>query len=357
MANRDLAFDFADVKVLLVVVLVVSVALLCAPMLLARRRTSWIAPAAATAAVLVLAWNLAGQVSASNGVNVFSRNLLRNFPTPPTWIDDATGGKPTIYLGQKITDPQGIWLMEFWNRGLTYVWSLDGTAPPPGRQAPGYVTPDAGPNGLLTGKDIPNGAPRGVDYMVADKDIQVQGKEILRPQVQSVITEDEFGFPIHKVVTTPAPWRLLKIDRPLRLSSTPTGVDPDGWVTPPLGSPEGSPAFSAYNQFSTPGGKPGLIRIVVSRAGWQGKDKPGKVTIKVGRLVRGRDNQPALGTITQVLHWTIHSGKTRVFDVRASPPTRVELTVSPTFSPHEFGGSDRRELGAQVSYSFVPIRS
>ena len=92
---------------------------------------------------LVLAWNVAGEVSASNGVNNFSQNLLGNFPSPPTWIDDATGGKPAIYLGQQITDPQGIWLMEFWNKGLTYVWSLDGTAPPPGRQAPGYVTPDA----------------------------------------------------------------------------------------------------------------------------------------------------------------------------------------------------------------------
>jgi hypothetical protein len=357
MANRDLAFDDGDVKVLLSVVLVVSLALLLLPGLRRVARHRWAATGiVATAVVLLLAWNVSGEVSASNGVNVFSRNLLRNFPTPPTWIDDATGGKPTIYLGQKITDPQGIWLMEFWNRGLTYVWSLDGTAPPPGRQAPGFVTPDAGPDGLLTGKSIPTGAPAGVDYMVADVDIQVQGKEILRPTTQSVITEDAFGFPIHQVVTAPAPWRLLKISRPLRLSSTPTGIDPDGWVTPPLGSPEGTPAFSAYNQFSTPGGKPGWIRIVVSRAGWQGTDKPGRVTIKVGPLVRGADKQPALAKVSQVLHWTEHSGKTRVFYVRAVPPTRVELTVSPTFSPHDFGGGDRRQLGAQVSYSFSPTR-
>jgi hypothetical protein len=354
MANRRLAFDNGDVKVLLSVVLVISLALLLVPGLrLARRR--WVGVGITlAAAALVLSWNVAGEVSASNGVNRFSRNLLRNFPTPATWIDDATGGKPTIYLGQKITDPQGIWLMEFWNRGLTYVWSLDGTAPPPGRLAPGFVTPDAGPDGLLTGKSIPTGAPAGVDYMVADEDIQVQGKEIRRPQVQSVITEDAFGFPIHKVVTAPAPWRLLKIDRPLRLSATPTGVEPDGWVTPPLGSPNGSPAFSAYNQFSTPGGKPGWIRITVSRAGWQGTDKPGKVTIKAGRLVRGVDKQPSLGKVSQVLHWTVHRGKTRVFYVRVVPPTRVELTVSPTFSPHDFGASDRRQLGAQVSYSFSP---
>jgi len=357
MANRDLAFDVGDIKILLSVVLVISVALLLLPGLRAVARRRWaVTGIAATAVGLLLAWNVAGEVSASNGVNVFSKNELSNFPTPPTWIDDATGGKPTIYLGQKITEATGIWLMEFWNRGLTYIWSLDGTAPPPGRQAPGFVTPDAGPDGRLTGKSIPTGAPAGVDYMVADQDIAVQGKELLRPQVQSVITEDAFGFPIHKVQVTPAPWRLLKIDRPLRLSSTPIGIEPDGWVTPPLESPNGSPALSAYNQFSTPGDKPGWIRIVVSRAGWLGPDKPGKVTIKVGRLVRGADKQPALGKVSQILHWTAHSGKTRVFYVRATPPTRVEMTISPTFSPHDFGGSDRRQLGAQVSYSFSPTR-
>jgi hypothetical protein len=50
----------------------------------------------------------------------------------------------------------------------------------------------------------------------------------------------------------------------------------------------------------------------------------------------------------------VHTGKTRVFDLPGGPRTRVEVTVSPTFSPHDFGGSDRRQLGAQVSYSFLP---
>ena len=58
-----------------------------------------------------------------------------------------------------------------------------------------------------------------------------------------------------------------------------------------------------------------------------------------------------------MLRWTVHAGKTRVFDVPAEPPHGVELTVSPTFSPHDFGGSDRRELGAQVSYGFEQKQS
>ena len=72
--------------------------------------------------------------------------------------------------------------------------------------------------------------------------------------------------------------------------------------------------------------------------------------------MRGSDNQPAIGTVRQVLRWKIHAGKTRVFYVPADPPTRVELTVDPTFSPYDYGGGDRRQLGAQVAYSFTDRR-
>jgi hypothetical protein len=343
MANRDLAFDDRDVTWLLVVVLIISVALLVVPRFLRRPRASL--GIAAVAAALVLSWNLAGEISASNGTNNFSQVLLGNFPSPPNWLDKATGQQPTIYLGQRITDPQGIWLMEFWNRSLQYVWSLDATAPGPGTTPPGYLTPDIAPDGRLTGASIPNGAPPGVNYIVADQDIQAAGKFLLQPTIKRVITEDQFGFPIHKEVVQPSRWRLLRISQPLRLLATPVGIYSDGWTG----------GFSAYNQFSTPGNKPGWIRILVSRAAFQGPDrKPGNVTITAGRLVQGKDKEPALGRITTTLHWVVHSGKTRVFYVRATPPTRVEVRIRPTFSPHEFGNSsDRRQLGAQVFYSFT----
>ncbi len=51
------------------------------------------------------------------------------------------------FLGQSIKDPNPVWLLEFWNRSLTKVWSLDGTAPGPGATA----TPDLKkPDGTLT---------------------------------------------------------------------------------------------------------------------------------------------------------------------------------------------------------------
>jgi hypothetical protein len=343
MANRDLAMDDRDVTWLLVVVLIISIAVLVVPRYLRRPRAGlWVA---GVAAALVLSWNLAGEISASNGTNNFSQVLLANFPSPPNWLDKATGQRPTIYLGQRITDPQGIWLMEFWNRSLQYVWSLDATAPGPGTTPPGYLTPDIAPDGRLTGASIPTGAPPGVNYIVADQDIQVAGTFLLQPTIKRVITEDEFGFPIHKEVVQPSRWRLLGISQPLRLQASPVGIYSDGWTG----------GFSAYNQFSTPGNRPGWIRILVSRAAFQGPDKkPGNVTITAGRLVQGKDKEPALGGASTTLHWVVHSGKTRVFYVRAAPPTRVEVRIKPTFSPHEFGNSsDRRQLGAQVFFTFT----
>jgi hypothetical protein len=352
MANRDLAFTNGDVKVLLAVVLVVSIGLLYAPRLLARRPKAALA-VACTAAALVVAWSLAGQISASNGVNVFSRTLLGNFPSPVDWLDRADHGHHALYLGQRIPDtPQGVWLMEFWNPSLHQVWSLDATAPGPGY----FLTPDAGPDGRLTSRAYPMGAPPGIDYIVADQGIDVVGTPIVWPEIRQMITRDQFGFPTHKVVTQLAHWRLLKIAQPLRLESTPVGIEPDGWITAAPGAPKGAPALAAYNQFATPGNRPGWIQVTVSRAGWQGTDKPGHVTITAGRLVRGPDKQPALGHVSEVLRWVVHSGRTRVFYVRASPPTRIEVRVAPTFAPADFGGSDRRQLGAQVSFAFVATR-
>jgi hypothetical protein len=324
-------------------VLIVSVAILVVPRLFARPRMTM--GIAVGAAALVIAWGLTGEISASNGTNNFSQVLLANFPSPPNWLDKATGRKPSIFLGQNITDPQGIWLMEFWNRSLQYVWSLDATAPGPGTTPPGYLTPDIAPNGRLIGRTIEHGAPPGVNYIVADQDIKVAGKFLEQPSVKRVLTEDQFGFPIHKVVVEPTRWRLLQIDQPLRLESTPVGIYSDGWTG----------KFSAYNQFSTPGNKPGWIKVRVSRAAFNGPDKkPGRVTIRAGELIQGPDKEPALGKVRDTLHWVVHSGKTRDFYVRATPPTRVEVQVSPTFSPHEFGNSsDRRQLGAQVTYEFT----
>ena len=72
--------------------------------------------------------------------------------------------------------------MEFWNRSLSYVWSLDATAPGPGTTPPGYLTPDTAPDGRLIGRTIEHGAPPGVEYIVADQSIQVAGSSSSSPR-------------------------------------------------------------------------------------------------------------------------------------------------------------------------------
>ena len=62
-----------------------------------------------------------------------------------------------------------------------------------------------------------------------------------------------------------------------------------------------------------------------------------------------RDGLPAIDRVTATGEWTAHSGKSRVFTFQTPPPPyRLELEVSPTFSPSRFGQADTRELGVQL---------
>jgi hypothetical protein len=133
--------------------------------------------------------------------------------------------------------------------------------------------------------------------------------------------------------------------RAIELSSAVTGVSPDGWMG----------EFSTYDRYDA---TRGLARIVVSRTGWGGEDKPGKVTIKLGTLGVTEDHRPVISRVTQVVHDEINSGELLPFVLRAPEgPWRAEVTVKPTFSPNELDPSiaDRRQLGAQMSFDYVPL--
>jgi hypothetical protein len=313
MANRNLAFTPGIAKWTMLAVLGVSLLLLLSPALLRRFRLAagW---AVALSALLVLAWNITGQISAGLASNESSRDLLRNFPSPPNWVDRVTRGQPALYLGQQISDPNGIWQIEFWNKSLRYVWSLDGTAIRAGAPT---LTPDlSGPSGTLSPDPQ-------VPYAIAEPGVDLVGR----------------------VVAQRSRWRLYRIAQPLRLQHAATGIFSDGWTG----------ATSGYSQYHTPGERPGYAIVSVSRTAWHGPDKPGRVTIKVGRLVVGSDKQPHLGRVTAVRTWVVHSGGDRTFYIPTPPPPiRVEVSISPTFSPSDyFASSDNRQLGAQIFYGFA----
>ena len=317
MSNRNLAFTDGAVQWALVVTLAVSVLLLVTPRLVGAR--SRVVPVVlGLTAALVLAWTMTGQISAAKYSNDYGTAITSNYPRPLTWLDRVTGGEPAVYIGQNLDvgADLGIWLTEFWNRSLKKVWSLDGTAPGPGP----VLTPD------LAAADGHLSPDPGVRYVVAERGVDIDGTVVARPP--------ESGR-----------WFVYRLNGPLRLRHAQTGVFTDGWMADQ----------SAYNQYSSIGNRRGNMVIRLGRWTWGGPDKPGRVKIRLGRLVKGEDKQPHIGRVTQERDWIVHSGSRATFVIPTPrPPFRVEVTVRPTFSPHDYGESDARQLGAQVGYQFLP---
>lgn len=329
MANRNLAFTDDAVEWTLFAALAVGLGLVLAARALARRPAAARAVVVATAG-LVLAWNLAGEVSAAKYSGDSGRLILRNFPKPPSWLDAVTGGEPALYLGQDV-DPGaalGVWLTEFWNRSLKKVWSLDGTAPPPGP----ILTPDLA---AVDGRLFPD---PGVRYVVVERGVDLAGTVVARPPRSGR-------------------WTVYRLDGPLRLAHAQTGIFSDGQTG--CSSGPCPAAVSAYNQYATPGNRAGYLKVTVSRIGACGAPiEPSKVEITVGTLVQGVNKQPALGRVTERRRWSVAAGSERTLVIPTPrPPFRAVVRISPTYSPRDYGASDTRRLGAQVGFSFSLTRS
>ena len=321
-ANRYLRLDATGARIGLLAILTASVLLLLSPRFLPRA-AAWIAVGVGAA---VVAWNLTGEVSFASASNRTSDRFVENIREPMTWVDDNTGGAPTLYIGQQMQDQNGEWLLEFWNRSIRAVWSLDGTAQGPGP----FLTPDP------SAKDGALSHDPGYPYVVQENGIEVVGTEVARH--------------LHAAGGHLEPWRLIQVTPPLRLRASVDGVFPDGWTGDQ----------SSYTRYSTKGDKAGRIRIVVSRKDWGGPNRTGHVTVKLGPIVIGDDKQPHVGGPAVVKTFDIHSKdeKTLTFDA-PGPRFRVEVTVDPTFVPIKLSPqttSDNRHLGAVVRYTFLPPR-
>jgi len=327
--NRDpLFFDATAIEWILLGVVAGSFLLLVGALWARGRAAPALRPVLAGVALLVVAWNLTGLFSFGTGINSLANRLRGGVPDPPTWVDNVTGGKPTLYLGQSISDPNPLFVTEFWNRSITAVGTLDGHA--------------AGPGPTL--QVVP---------------FRRDGSIVNDPGVDYVLTDALGAEPLGRLVYQTGRWRVYAVERPLRLLTEMTGLYEDGWTGPK----------ASYLHFGEPG-RDGVLEVIVSRANWSGPDKPGQVKLRVGSVVpqpvqtirdpcKGGtcvDQHPQLGTVYGAGTWTAHSRQEKRFRFQVTTPFKLEVTVDPTFSPQEFGEGDARQLGVRLAVSFKPSR-
>ncbi len=316
-ANREWGWDEGTIENTLLVACLVALTVVLALKLL-RRGSVAFAAVAGVAAVAVLAWSVTAEVYAAEGERLLSRRIERNLPKPYDWVEQATGGKSVVVLGQQISDGTNIWLTEFFNPSIRKMWSLDGTATAIGGP---ILTPDLGDaDGTLTPSPE-------TDYALALNGVELQAPVVARRRGAT----------------------LYRLDgQPLKLASGVTGLFSDGWMA----------EKASYSRFDVSRDGPGFARVKLSRVAWCGKDKPGKVTVRIGPVTIGPDKQPAIAQVTETQTAVLHSCQAHTFLLGApSVPWRVEVTIKPTFSPHKLdpSKSDTRELGALLEAGFLPL--
>jgi hypothetical protein len=237
-----------------------------------------------------------------------------------SWVDHRLGSSGQagfIYGAGMNANPHLLWQTEFWNRSVRGVYAL-GTEP--------LLTFD-GPEIRVDGSG--RLVPKAADDAAIDEPY--------------VLADPSLGI-VGDVVAKPGPLALIRVEPPVRIASTVDGLFVDGWSGPQAN----------LSQFGPLPGGARRIRVKVSREGWGGPDVPSRVTISAGPL-RMTEAGPTLARVTATREWTVHSAQGRTFVLPVPPaPFRLEVRVTPTFSPAQFGSSDARQLGAQIAFTAEP---
>jgi hypothetical protein len=235
----------------------------------------------------------------------------------PSWVDDTLGRSAEvgfIYTPGMNANPHLLYQTEFWNRSVrdVYAFRTDNAATFQGPEI------QLSANGALVPKAGPTAKPVDEPYVLAEPTLGIVGD----------------------VVAKPGPLALIRVDPPLRIENAIDGIAPDRW----------SGEVAGLSQFAPLPRGARHVRVKVSREGWGGPDLPGNVVITAAPL-RVTESGHVPGKPTATRRWTVHSSQARTFDVPVPPaPFRVEVRVTPTFSPSQFGFADTRQLGAQLSF-------
>jgi hypothetical protein len=321
-ANRYYQWTPNTAQWLLIGILVAGVAVLVAVMVTRRTGTAVTAVTAAVA-VAILAWNVTGEISAAAGNVSISRGLAQTLRHPFTWVDQVARGKPTLYLAQGVADPNPEWELEFWNRSIVTVDSLDGTLGGPGPSGSPNITAD----GRVYWSLNPAAPGRVYDYAVEDWPCvdfagRVAAVHFYRGGAASL-----------------KEWRLVQLARPNRLRAECSGLYADGWS---------GASDSTYFRFASP--KPGWLRIRISRENWPSTP----VRIQLASVVT-KFRTPALGRVFYDKRTIAKRLQMKVVWVR-TPSYRfgARVVVVDKFIPRQIDprSGDPRTLGAQVDYRF-----
>jgi hypothetical protein len=314
-ANRYYLLGRPHARVILAVALVVGVVLV---VLATRLRRNASLAATGLLAALTLAWCVTAEIAAAAGNVTSSRDLRPTLGEPFTWVDDATHLKPTLYLGQQVADQNPEWLLEFWNRSITTVSSLDGSVGGPG--------PSGAPNVLQNG-DL---------YWTDTYDPSNPGK-LFDYAVEELPCVRFAGTNVEQHRYRGGTWQLVQLTKPNRLRSLCTGIYSDGWS---------GPNDSTYFSFTQR--RPGWLRIDLDRS----LNRATAVAIQSGTIGE-LDKQPVFGHVRQTIRLHLAAFEKRTvwvptpagtFAVR----TVIENKVVPSKIDPKSG--DVRELGAHVAY-------
>jgi hypothetical protein len=312
-ANRYYLLTTHDAHAILIGLLALGAAVaLVLPRLGLRAGTA----AAFVVGALIVAWNVTGEISAAAGGVTNSRAYAPALGEPFTWVDDATHLKPTIYFGQAVADQNPEWLLEFWNRSIQTVSSLDGSLKGPGPAGAPNITAD----GQLYWTHSPADPGRLYDYAVEDWPcVDFAGTHVATHKYRGG-------------ATALRQWRLIQLTKPNRLRSLCTGIYPDGWS---------GPDDSTYFRFD--GKRAGWLRIRLFRQGYA----PTDVDVRVGAIRTSR-REPVQGEVLRHVRVRVPTNVFVTTWIRTpAEPFAVTAVVRNKFSP---GNGDVRQLGAQTSY-------
>jgi hypothetical protein len=270
-----------------------------------------VVPAAVAFGALGVAWNLAGQIQAANASNEIANAFRGTLPTPPDWIDQTTRRASAMVIGQSMSGSDAFWSLEFWNQSIDYVWSVDATAPPPGR----VVTPNYADTRGTVAPQVP------ARWIVAGTGVD----------------------PVGARSQTVGDLRLFRVSGPIRIGAAEGMVSPDGWMS----------TASWYYHFAPFGDRRGTAIVSLSRSAACGNVPPSHVEIRVSRLrIDPTTAQPVAGRLLAVRRVVVRStpcDKRRVVRMPVRLPIRIDVTATGTFQPSAY---DPRHLSTQIGFGF-----